>query len=91
MGPTVIENVDKSMHVYYEESFGPTVSLYSIDSDEEAIHLANDTEYGLSCSVFTTNLSRGLNIAGQVETGYALLFVSRLISSDSNPDTVRCI
>lgn len=69
MKPTVIEDVNKDMDVYYEESFGPTVSLYVIDSDEEAIRLANDTEFGLSCSVFTTNLGQGLKLARRIETG----------------------
>jgi acyl-CoA reductase-like NAD-dependent aldehyde dehydrogenase len=67
--PTVIEGVDKTMDVFYEESFGPTVSLYSIDSEEEALALANDTEYGLSCSIFTSDLGRGLRMARQVDTG----------------------
>ncbi|RJE25979.1 Dehydrogenase [Aspergillus sclerotialis] len=67
--PMVIEGVDKNMDVYYEESFGPIVSLYGIDSEEEAVKLANDTEYGLSCSIFTTNLGSGLKLARQIETG----------------------
>ncbi|KAE8371649.1 aldehyde dehydrogenase domain-containing protein [Aspergillus bertholletiae] len=67
--PTVVDGVDKSMDIYYEESFGPTVSLYTIESEEQAVELANDTEYGLSCSIFTTDLGRGLRLARQVETG----------------------
>ncbi|WPH04382.1 Aldehyde dehydrogenase [Acrodontium crateriforme] len=69
MKPVIIEDVDKNMDVYYTESFGPTVSIYSVESDEEAIKLANDTEYGLSSAVFTEDLRRGLRIAKQIQSG----------------------
>ena len=70
MRPIVVEGVDKEMDIYYQESFGPTVSLFSVDSEEEAIKIANDTEYGLSASVFTTDLAAGLRVAKQIESGY---------------------
>jgi acyl-CoA reductase-like NAD-dependent aldehyde dehydrogenase len=69
MRPVVLENVKKGMDIYYTESFGPTVSLYTVASDEEAIKLANDTDYGLASAVFTEDLRRGLKIARQIETG----------------------
>ena len=69
MRPVVLEGVQKGMDLYYTESFGPTVSLFVVDSDEEAIQIANDTEYGLASSVFTENLQRGFRIAKQIETG----------------------
>lgn len=68
--PTVLESVDKRMDIFYEESFGPTVALYTVDTEEEAISLANDTEYGLSCSLFTTDLAKALRLARRVDTGY---------------------
>ena len=49
--------------------FGPTVSVYEVDDDDEAIRIANDTDYGLSSAVFTEDLRRGLKIAKQIETG----------------------
>lgn len=69
MRPVVIEGVQKGMDLYYTESFGPTVSLFVVESDEEAIKIANDTDYGLASAVFTENLQRGFKIAKQIETG----------------------
>lgn len=69
MRPVIIENVSKDSDLYYQESFGPTVSLFIVENDEEAIQIANDTEYGLASAVFTENLQRGLRIARQIETG----------------------
>ncbi|KAL4881263.1 Aldehyde/histidinol dehydrogenase [Aspergillus karnatakaensis] len=67
--PVIVEGVTKEMDLYATESFGPTVSLIVVDSEEEAIELANDTEYGLTSAVFTTNLFRGLRVAKQIESG----------------------
>lgn len=67
--PTIISDVKKDMDIFYTESFGPTVSLIPVDSDEEAIELANDTEYGLSGAVFTESLGRGLKIAKEIDSG----------------------
>lgn len=69
MRPVVLEGVKEGMDLYYTESFGPTVSLFVVESDEEAIKIANDTDYGLASAVFTENLQRGFKIARQIETG----------------------
>lgn len=69
MRPVIIENVKEGMDIYHTESFGPTVSLYSVKSDEEALRIANDTDYGLASAVFTEDLRRGLRIAKAIETG----------------------
>ena len=69
MRPIVIENVKQDMDIYHTESFGPTVALYIVESDEEAIKIANDTDYGLSASVYTEDLRRGMKIAKQIESG----------------------
>lgn len=69
MGVVVVEDVTKDMDIYKTESFGPTVSLFVVSSDDEAIELANDTEYGLSASVFTENLARGLSVAKRIDSG----------------------
>ncbi|KAJ5881342.1 uncharacterized protein N7529_000014 [Penicillium soppii] len=69
MGVVIVEGVTTEMDIYRTESFGPTVSLFVVDSDEEAIKLANDTEYGLSASVFTESLARGLKVAKQIDSG----------------------
>lgn len=67
--PIVLNNVTEEMDIYNEESFGPTVSLLEIETEEEAIRIANDTPYGLSSAVFTEDLRRGLRIAREIETG----------------------
>ncbi|CAG8886468.1 unnamed protein product [Penicillium egyptiacum] len=69
MRAVILENVTKDMDIYGTESFGPTVSLFEVNSDEEAIELANDTEYGLSAAVYTNNLARGLRVARQIDSG----------------------
>ncbi|KAG8674781.1 hypothetical protein FPOAC2_00817 [Fusarium poae] len=69
MRPIVVRDVTSEMDIYQTESFGPTVSLIVIETEEEAIKIANDTEYGLSSAVFTSDLQRGLRIAREIETG----------------------
>ncbi|KAK7039336.1 putative salicylaldehyde dehydrogenase protein [Favolaschia claudopus] len=67
--PIVVEGVTKEMRLYREESFGPSVSLTAVKSDDEAIEIANDSEYGLNSAVFTKDLSRGLRVAKRLECG----------------------
>lgn len=69
MRPVILEGIKEGMDLYHQESFGPTVSLFVVETDEEAIKIANDTDYGLASAVFTENLQRGLRIARQIETG----------------------
>jgi vanillin dehydrogenase len=69
MQPTVLEGVTPSMKIYYEESFGPLVSVIRVQSEEEAIRIANDTEYGLAASIFSADVSRALGVARQLRTG----------------------
>nr|POE99385.1 vanillin dehydrogenase [Quercus suber] len=67
--PVVIADVKPGMDIYHTESFGPSVSLMPVESDEQAIDIANDTVYGLSGAVFTESLGRGLKIAKAIDTG----------------------
>ena len=69
-----MEGVTKEMDIYRTESFGPTVSIITVESEEEAVEIANDTEYGLSSAVFTEDLAAGLRVARQIETGYVHIF-----------------
>lgn len=69
MRPIIIKGVDPSMDIYYTESFGPTVSFLEIETEEEALRIANDTEYGLSAAVFTSDLRTGLRLAKGIESG----------------------
>ncbi|KAJ3578036.1 hypothetical protein NPX13_g2532 [Xylaria arbuscula] len=67
--PIVISGIKPNMDIYKEESFGATVSLLEVESEEEALRIANDTEYGLSSAVFTEDLRTGLRFAKNIETG----------------------
>ncbi|MFZ0886658.1 MAG: aldehyde dehydrogenase family protein, partial [Candidatus Acidiferrales bacterium] len=69
MRPTVLDGVRSDMKIYFEESFGPVVSVIRVSNDEEAIRIANDTEYGLTASVFSRDIPRALGIARRLQTG----------------------
>jgi acyl-CoA reductase-like NAD-dependent aldehyde dehydrogenase len=69
--PTVLVDVDHSMSVMREESFGPIIGLQAVKADDEAIALMNDTEYGLTAAVYSSNLERAKNILSQVDTATA--------------------
>jgi len=65
----VVDDVTPAMALFREESFGPQVSITRVDSVDDAVRLANDTEYGLSAAVFTRDLAAGLGIARRLESG----------------------
>lgn len=67
--PTVLRDVTPSMKIAHEETFGPVAPLFRFHSDEEAIHLANDTPYGLAAYFYTTDLRRSWRIAEALEYG----------------------
>jgi betaine-aldehyde dehydrogenase len=67
--PTVFADVDNDMVVAREEIFGPVLCILPYDDDADAVRLANDSNYGLAGSVFTSDAERGLDIARSVRTG----------------------
>ncbi len=67
--PTIIEVDDNNNKLAQEEIFGPVLTVIKIKDDQEAIAIANDSEYGLAGGVFSTNINRALNIAKNVRTG----------------------
>lgn len=67
--PTVVKNVTSEMDIYSTESFGPTVSLIAVGSEDEALRIANDTAYGLTSAVFTEDLRRALRLANRIQAG----------------------
>ncbi len=67
--PTVVESRSTGERVWREEVFGPVVAVMPFDDEDEAVALANDTEYGLSGSIFTDDLGRALRVARGVEAG----------------------
>jgi len=69
--PTVLVDVDHSMKIMTEETFGPTLPIMKVADAEEAVRLANDSPYGLGASVFTRDTERGEAIARRLEAGAA--------------------
>ncbi|GIO23455.1 alpha-ketoglutaric semialdehyde dehydrogenase GucD [Oceanobacillus sp. J11TS1] len=67
--PTVFEGVTSDMTIAKEEIFGPVLALMKVNSVEEALELANDSEYGLSASIFTTNISNMLSFIDDMDAG----------------------
>lgn len=79
--PTILENVIPGMPAYDDELFGPVASVIKVKDVEEAIRVANDTEFGLGAAVFTSDIKRGENIAEmQLEAGAC--FVNDFVKSD---------
>jgi acyl-CoA reductase-like NAD-dependent aldehyde dehydrogenase len=69
LAPQVLTNVDHSMRVMTEESFGPVVGIMPVEGDEEAIRLMNDSRYGLTASIWTGDVDRAAEIGARLETG----------------------
>jgi acyl-CoA reductase-like NAD-dependent aldehyde dehydrogenase len=67
--PTVIVDVDHSMKIMQEETFGPIVCIMKVQNEEEAMRLANDSKYGLNGNIWTQDISKGLKLARSLETG----------------------
>jgi acyl-CoA reductase-like NAD-dependent aldehyde dehydrogenase len=71
--PTVLTGVTHEMRIMREEIFGPVLPIVTVDSEEEAIGLANDSEFGLGASVWTLDRARGDRIARRIESGMVWL------------------
>ena len=69
LAPQVLVNVDHRMQIMTEETFGPAVGIMRVDDDGEAIRLMNDSRYGLTASVWTSDADAALRIGEQIETG----------------------
>jgi succinate-semialdehyde dehydrogenase/glutarate-semialdehyde dehydrogenase len=67
--PTILTGVTAAMACHDDETFGPLVSVYRVGSDEEAILLANDSDFGLNASVWTRDVARGRRIASSIKAG----------------------
>ena len=69
-GPaTLLDGITPAMRLYQDESFGPVVGIIRVADEEEAIRVANDSEYGLSAAVFTRDAARGLRVARRIRSG----------------------
>ena len=67
--PTVLVDVDHSMQIMKEESFGPVIGIMKVNNDEEAVQLMNDTAYGLTAAVYSADQKRAEKILSQIESG----------------------
>jgi len=75
MAPQVLTQVDHSMRVMTQESFGPVVGIMKVANDEEAIGLMNDSDLGLTAAIFTQDMDAGIALGDQIETG--TFFINR--------------
>jgi benzaldehyde dehydrogenase (NAD) len=66
---TVLDRIAPAMRLYRDESFGPVVGIIRVADEEEAVRVANDSEYGLSAAVFTRDCARGLRVARRIRSG----------------------
>lgn len=78
--PTVLEKVDLHMKVMREEVFGPVAPICIVSNEEEAIRVANDSEFGLGAGLWTTNLEKAKRLARRLQSG--VVFVNELVKSD---------
>jgi acyl-CoA reductase-like NAD-dependent aldehyde dehydrogenase/ABC-type branched-subunit amino acid transport system ATPase component len=69
MPATIVDHVTPAMRIYGEESFGPVVTVVRVSGVDEAVRVANDTEYGLSSAVFGRDIARALSVAKRIEAG----------------------
>lgn len=78
--PTILTDIDPTNPIFIQELFGPVLSYYVVDGDEEAIELANATPFGLGASIFTADLDRGAALARRLESG--MVFINRAVWSE---------
>jgi len=79
--PTVLANVRPGMPVYHEETFGPVAAVIRVKDADDALRVANDTEYGLGSNLWTGDVERGKKMAEKIEAG--LVFVNGMVASDA--------
>jgi acyl-CoA reductase-like NAD-dependent aldehyde dehydrogenase len=81
--PVVVTGADRSMKIVAQEQFGPAIAIMPFTSDDEAVQLANDSEFGLSSSVWTQDRERALRVARRLEAGYTYLNAHGPTSQDN--------
>ena len=69
--PTVFENTGPNSKINQEEVFGPVITLQRFHSEDEALQLANSSSFGLACTIWTQNISKGHRVAAGVDSGIA--------------------
>ena len=81
MEPTILTNITPENPAFREEFFGPVALFFRVKNEEEAIALANDSDFGLGGSVFTKDVARGRRVASRVDTG--MMFINNISWSDA--------
>ena len=79
--PTVLTNVRPGMPAYHEETFGPVAAVIRVKDAEDALRVANDTDFGLGSNIWTSDVERGKKLAERVEAG--LVFINGMVASDA--------
>jgi succinate-semialdehyde dehydrogenase/glutarate-semialdehyde dehydrogenase len=79
--PTVLTNVRPGMPAYHEETFGPVAAVIRVKDAEDALRVANDTDFGLGSNIWTSDLDRAKKLAERVEAG--LVFINGMVASDA--------
>jgi succinate-semialdehyde dehydrogenase/glutarate-semialdehyde dehydrogenase len=82
MEPTILTDVKPGNPAFRDEFFGPVAMLFRVKDEDEAVALANDSDFGLGGSVFTKDLARGKRIASRVDTG--MMFINNISWSDAD-------
>jgi succinate-semialdehyde dehydrogenase/glutarate-semialdehyde dehydrogenase len=79
--PTVLTDVRPGMPVYREETFGPVAAVIRVKNADEALRVANDTDFGLGSNLWTSDIERGKKLAEKIEAG--LVFINGMVASDA--------
>src|SRR4029077_4767705 len=80
VAPTIFTGVRPDMRIAKEEVFGPVLSVIAFDDEDEAVHIANDTIYGLAAGVWTTSIPRALSMSERLEAGTVWVNTYRAVS-----------
>src|ERR1700733_11239338 len=81
MVPTILTDIKPNNPAFRDEFFGPVALFFRVKDEDEAIALANDSDFGLGGSVFTKDVARGQRVASRVETG--MMFINNISWSDA--------
>lgn len=82
MEPTLITNISPENPLYQQETFGPVASLYVVDTEEEAIEIANATTFGLGSSVYSSNIEHAKEVAAKMEAG--MVFINSALNAGAD-------